>query len=575
MPLLENRIRNYMYDASDRVTERFKSAGAEPQYYYYDQEARTKEIRSTVAAQERFAWDSVGMKASEGNGYYMWDGANSQSVHDENGDAVTVSVYGPQMAPGIGGLEYILDATGAPDKLEPVHLEDQVGTGGLVLADDESVTRDYNFELPFFSAFGEQEYGNVIPDGARVLSEKEFIGPSAITEDRKIDVYDFGARLYDHSLGRFLIADPLITGIGLTGFRMNPFASVRIGSMNFARSHGGILAPFQYVSNNPANLFDPLGLQGMDAGAEQIQNPEGTFDRDMAIVQIGDRTPGRECRSAFDALRTLYLIAHLNAQERGRGDEVPLDIPGGFTCRSINAFNYLSEYYNDGLPLDRLFKELCSRLEFNSPPDCRPLYIWKDGTLNEVREPAPQPPSPRPPYPSTPGFSGVGVTGSFALGITYGFSLGEYECACINNRKLYGTYFTSYKAISSSLSISLGGEYFESPGFCPTTYTVEEGVLIGFGVGAGQILSVDYEQVYQVDTETFAIIKSLIENGDYLDAVITAQESSAVTHSLAAEIGVDIPLGSTGLGLNLIPYGTYKTTYTPTGFYFCCSEEDE
>ncbi|MCR4318140.1 MAG: hypothetical protein NUW37_17480 [Planctomycetes bacterium] len=66
--------------------------------------------------------------------YYVWDGANRQSVHDENGDAINVSVYGPQLAPGIGGLEYTLDATGAPDSLEPVHLEDQVGTGGLIFA---------------------------------------------------------------------------------------------------------------------------------------------------------------------------------------------------------------------------------------------------------------------------------------------------------------------------------------------------------------------------------------------------------------------------------------------------------
>ncbi|MCR4318143.1 MAG: hypothetical protein NUW37_17495 [Planctomycetes bacterium] len=289
--LAAGTVEYYNYDSGDRITERFKVAGAEPQYYYYDQEARTTEIRSAAAAQERFAWNSVGMKRSQGAEYYTWDGANRQSVHDENGDAINVSVYGPQLAPGIGGLEYTLDATGAPDSLEPVHLEDQVGTGGLVLKDDESTLQDYNFESPALSSFGEMEIGS-IADGKRVLSEKEFLNPSTLISERKVNLYDFGARLYDPALGRFLIADPLITGIGLSGLGQNPTGEVRIGSISFARLSSGVFAPFQYVYSNTPNNVDPFGLWTWQELWEDIEHMFGPKVKDCIVrYQQAHSTP--------------------------------------------------------------------------------------------------------------------------------------------------------------------------------------------------------------------------------------------------------------------------------------------
>ncbi|MCR4318144.1 MAG: hypothetical protein NUW37_17500 [Planctomycetes bacterium] len=610
-------------DAGDRVTKRFKVAGAEPQYYYYDQEARTTEIRSTTAAQERFAWDSVGMKRSQNAEYYTWDGANRQSVHDENGDAITVAAYGPQIAPGIGGLEYTLDATGAPDSLEPVHLEDQVGTGGLVLADDESTLQDYNFENPSLSSFGEMEIGSIL-DGKRVLSEKEFLNPSTLISERKVNLYDFGARLYDPSLGRFLIADPLLTGIGLSGLRMNPFQAVRFAA--FARSLGAGMKTFQYASSNPANRFDPLGLNDLiDAKIEAIQERlEGYREELDAYTNPGNplyqeylRHPPEGSRSmAMDFLRN--QIRQLEAElshfisVKINDTEVVIEL----TDEELQLYEQLYRFISGNEEalgmLREPFEERARQLGFSSldeafrasenDPDLRRRLtegfdlrglafgsVYRERLLQEIENyrrqlreilyEALRRQGPGPNYRSR-GISTTGISLEFnAIGRVELVS-GGYTCDCVGGWEQHGYYRGEVEAFSTTIGVSLGFEWGYSAGECPTYGAREKGTIFGVGVGAGQAISLDYEFAVQVSDKTLREAQEMQGTSGglplWLQRVLYLWQNSTVSQSVSGEGGFDIPLGPLGIvGLDIVPIGRYEITFVPTRTDPCCANAED
>ncbi len=102
-------------------------------------------------------------------------------------------------------------------------LKDQLGSASVV-TDNTGVT------------VGEQRYypyGETRVSTGTIYTDKLFTGQ----RDTGLGIYDYGARMYDPKLGRFLSADTIVPGAG------NP--------QNLNR--------FSYVANNPLRYIDPSG----------------------------------------------------------------------------------------------------------------------------------------------------------------------------------------------------------------------------------------------------------------------------------------------------------------------------
>ena len=78
-------------------------------------------------------------------------------------------------------------------------------------------------------------YNEIVNSNRSEVAEKYKFGGKELNDELGLDLYDFGARNYDPSLGRWLNVDPL------------------------AEEFAG-WTPYHYVHNNPINLIDPTGM---------------------------------------------------------------------------------------------------------------------------------------------------------------------------------------------------------------------------------------------------------------------------------------------------------------------------
>ncbi len=84
-----------------------------------------------------------------------------------------------------------------------------------------------------------------------------------LQNDFDLDWYDYGARMYDPVIGRFLSIDPLT-------------------------EHNYSINPYAYCSNNPTNKIDPTGMEDEDPQSYDI-DPDG--DGILSTVEVIGHKP--------------------------------------------------------------------------------------------------------------------------------------------------------------------------------------------------------------------------------------------------------------------------------------------
>ncbi len=105
------------------------------------------------------------------------------------------------------------------------YLKDHQGNNRVVLNQSGTVEQ-VNHYYPFGGLFGE---------GIQTSNQPYKYNGKELDRELGLDMYDYGARHYDASLGKWLIPDPLV----------EKYYSI---------------SPYVYVANNPVNLIDPTGM---------------------------------------------------------------------------------------------------------------------------------------------------------------------------------------------------------------------------------------------------------------------------------------------------------------------------
>ncbi len=136
------------------------------------------------------------------------------------------------------------------------HLKDHLGNMrvALEIADDVVSVRQIADYYPFGMTSSLYESS----------SSNDFLyNGKELNEEMGLDWYDYGFRMYDPTLGRWHVQDPLM------------------------EKYPGV-SPFNYVLNNPLNLIDPFGLSPDDP--YRYQNvPDGyTLDHETGALQVND-----------------------------------------------------------------------------------------------------------------------------------------------------------------------------------------------------------------------------------------------------------------------------------------------
>jgi RHS repeat-associated protein len=105
------------------------------------------------------------------------------------------------------------------------------------------------------------------------MTDKEFTGQQQEMADDYLGMYDYGARFYSTVLGRFLSADPLVSGAdgltanmcidctpkpGVTDSAIGGGALPTVPASGLANPQG--IDRYSYVINNPLRYVDPTGL---------------------------------------------------------------------------------------------------------------------------------------------------------------------------------------------------------------------------------------------------------------------------------------------------------------------------
>jgi RHS repeat-associated protein len=105
------------------------------------------------------------------------------------------------------------------------YLRDHQGNNRVVI-DQAGTVLQVNHYYPFGGLFGE---------GVQTSSQPYRYNGKELDRQLELDLYDYGARHYDATLGRWLTVDPL------------------------AEKYYGI-SPYAYCANNPVNMIDPNGM---------------------------------------------------------------------------------------------------------------------------------------------------------------------------------------------------------------------------------------------------------------------------------------------------------------------------
>lgn len=257
---------NRLTRVSDAVTTPITYPGAfhfvdganVPNEYTYDANGNlTKDLNKNIAS---ISYNSLNLPSvvafADGNTVsYGYDAAGSKlSVAYTVGGSTVKTEYAGNKVYGNGTLSMILTEEGyitlsGATPAYHYYLKDHQGNNRVVI-DQAGTVEQVNHYYPFGGLFGE---------GLQTSNQPYRYNGKELDRQLNLDLYDYGARHYDATLGRWLTVDPM------------------------AEKYYSIL-PYVYVANNPVRFIDPDGREVRVAKEYQEQ-----FRNDLQNV-FGDRT---------------------------------------------------------------------------------------------------------------------------------------------------------------------------------------------------------------------------------------------------------------------------------------------
>jgi RHS repeat-associated protein len=114
------------------------------------------------------------------------------------------------------------------------YLKDHLGNTRVVFTDENNDNTSEVLQVDNYYPFG-MRHGQANTFGSGGKTTQYMYNGKELQEDFNLDWYDYGARMYDASLGRFMVPDPLT---------------------DFAPG----ISPYNYVFNNPVSMIDIDGL---------------------------------------------------------------------------------------------------------------------------------------------------------------------------------------------------------------------------------------------------------------------------------------------------------------------------
>ena len=247
----------YSYDNNGNLISKTDSTGTAN--YSWDYENRLIGIEYPDATQDIYTYDGVGKRIrTNENGLiknYLYDGLNVIIEQDNSG--MTTASYVRGLGYG-GGIGSIISANGN------YYYYDSIGNVVNIADNAGNITKSFVYDA----------YGNILngavpsPHG---FSTKEYSNRSGLI--------NFGKRLYDPTVGRFISEDtytwrpddPRI--LATSGHSLNlliKYVVLAVGAKNPQLQH-----PYVYCRNNPVNYIDPWGLCIED------MNDEANADADL------------------------------------------------------------------------------------------------------------------------------------------------------------------------------------------------------------------------------------------------------------------------------------------------------
>jgi RHS repeat-associated protein len=210
----------YTYDANGNTQTKVAASGTTQ--YTWDQENRLKQVTPPgTAGTATFTYDPFGRRVQKAftvnsvttTTNYLYDGANIIEELDQNGNSVARYTY-----------DQAIDEPLAMVRNAVISFFERDGLGSNTSLTNSSgeITDTYTFD----------SFGNSIASAGTTTNPFRYTGREY---DAETGLYYVRARYYDSSTGRFMSEDPI-------------------------RFDGGIDF-YTYVSNNPTNFNDPLGLQ--------------------------------------------------------------------------------------------------------------------------------------------------------------------------------------------------------------------------------------------------------------------------------------------------------------------------